>query len=188
MLDERSCPRHLLSSRFLTHYLRQTTSTGLAIESRIKSAQSEADGFLNTWVRALAQPRALLFNTASRTSITNVKLLMLAMLQVAQDDHEKFAFTPANFQEKLRPYVKGRETFLAPILFEDKPFAYTLSPNIAGKNLAQFAEPARTVAIYEADKDGKPLFRFDGKAVIGFIDGHVKLTTPQEAEALIWQP
>lgn len=120
--------------------------------------------------------------------MSNVKQLMLGMLQFAQDYDEKFAFTPVNFQEKLQPYTKSRKIFLAPTLDEDEPFAYTLNPEIAGKNLALFAEPARTVAIYEADKDGKLLARFDGRAVIGFVDGHVKLSTPEEAEKLIWKP
>lgn len=158
------------------------------LEAQIKAAQSGSDGFLNAWVRALSQPHALLFNTVTSASMSKVRQIMLGLLQFVQDYDGKLTFTPANFAEKLQPYTKSRDVFLAPILDEDTPFTYTLNPEIAGKKLAQFNEPAQTVAIYEADKDGKLLFRFDGKAVIGFMDGHVKLSTPEEAEKLIWKP
>jgi prepilin-type processing-associated H-X9-DG protein len=165
-----------------------TAETPEIIEARIKVLQSDADGYLSTWVRALTQPRFLLLNSISGNSMSRVKQILLGMLQFSQDFNEKFDFTPANFVEKLQPYVKSRDIFSAPSLGEDKPFTCTLNPEIAGKSLAAFNEVARTVAIYEADKNGKPLFRFEGKAVIGFVDGHVKLTSPEEAAMLIWKP
>jgi prepilin-type processing-associated H-X9-DG protein len=159
-----------------------------SLEANIKAAQSESDGFLNTWARTLSQPRVPNLQVASRISMSNLKQILLGMLQFAQDYDQKLLFTPANFAEKLQPYTKSRKIFLAPTLDQNDPFAYTLNPEVAGKSLGAFAQPSRTAAIYEADKDGKLLFRFDGKAVIGFVDGHVKLTSPEEAEKLMWKP
>lgn len=164
------------------------TTQFATFEARVKAAQSEPDGFLNSWARALSQPRALSMQAVSRVSMSNVKQLMLGIMQFAQDNDVKLAFTAENFQTKIMPYVKSNAIFLAPSLGEDEPFAYALNPNILGKGLGAFAEPARTVALYEAGPDGKLLARFDGKVVIGFVDGHVKLTSPQEAETLIWKP
>ena len=157
------------------------------LEANIQAARDESDGFLNTWARAIAQPRKLLLDATSRASRSNIKQLLLGVLMLSQDYNEKLAFTPADFQDKLQPYVKSRALFEAPILDEEKAFSYTLNPSIAGMALAAFSEPARTVAIYEADKDGKPLFRFDGKCAIGFMDGHVEMVTPEKAATLVWK-
>ena len=158
------------------------------LEANIQAARDESDGFLNTWARAIAQPRKLSLDATSRASMSNIKQLLLGVLQLSQDYDEKLAFTPANFQDKLQPYVKSRAIFVAPILDEDEAFSYTLNPAIAGVALAAFNEPARTVAVYEADREGKPLFRFDGKCAIGFMDGHVELVTPEKAATLVWKP
>jgi prepilin-type processing-associated H-X9-DG protein len=156
------------------------------IEAAVRAAQSETDGFLNAWARALSSPRQLLVRSAARASQQNIKQVLLGMMQLAQDYNETFAFTSDNFREKLLPYVKSETIFLAPVLDEEKEFAYALNPALAGKGLAQLDEPAQTVAIYEATPDGKALFRFDGKAVVGFADGHVALVAPGELNKLVW--
>ena len=86
------------------------------------------------------------------------------------------------------PYVKSRQVFRAPALDGEELSPYALNPAIAGKSLAQFDEPARTVALYEGGPDGQPVFRFGGKAVVGFVDGHVELVGPEEAAKLGLKP
>ena len=48
-------------------------------------------------------------------------------------------------------------------------------------------EPAETVMIYEG-KNGKLDFRHNGRATVGFADGHVKLTDAEGAKKLRWKP
>lgn len=158
-----------------------------AIEASTRLGQSEDDGFLNTWARVIAAPRAMLVGSTSRESMQNVKQVLLGIMQLAQDYDETYAFTPENFQEKVMPYVKSEQLFLAPTLDEDTPFAYALNPALAGQKMAALDEVAQTVAVYEADGEGKPLFRFGGKAVVGFADGHVALIGPEQAEKLTWK-
>jgi prepilin-type processing-associated H-X9-DG protein len=45
--------------------------------------------------------------------------------------------------------------------------------------------PDKTVLIYEG-KAGKPDYRHDDRAAIGFVDGHCKLVRPSETTALFW--
>ncbi len=164
-----------------------TQAQAQAIEAAARAAQSEEDGFLNTWARAMVQPHALLMHSVALSSMSNVKQILLGIIQLTQDYDEKFAFTTANFHDKVFPYIKSEQVFQAPAVDEDKPLAYTVNPTLAGKSLADLDEPAQTVAVYEAGPDGKPLFRFGGKAVIGFADGHVRLIGPEQAQNMTWQ-
>lgn len=157
-----------------------------AVEASVRTAQSEEDGLLNIWARALVAPREMLVASTARSSVQNVKQVLLGALQLTQDYDEKFAFTAANFREKVMPYVKNEALFLAPALDEEKAFAYAINPTLPGKSIAQIDEAAQTVAIYEATADGKVLYRFDGKAVVGFVDGHVALVGPEQAEKMVW--
>lgn len=159
-----------------------------AIEEATHAAQSEDDGFLNTWARAMLRPRDIIVRSIAQDSMSNVKQLGMYMLQLSMDNEETYAFTAANFQEMLQPYVKSASLFQAPTLDEDKAFAYKINPAIAGKSMASFDDPAHTVGIYEAGPDGQPLFRFGGKAVVGFMDGHVALVGPEEVQAAVWKP
>jgi prepilin-type processing-associated H-X9-DG protein len=51
--------------------------------------------------------------------------------------------------------------------------------------LSAVASPAKTVMIYEG-KAGKLDYRHNGRAVVGFMDGHCKLINADEAAGLIW--
>ena len=159
-----------------------------AIEEATRAAQSEDDGFLNTWARAMLRPRDILVRSTARDSLSNIKQLGLGIMQLSQDYDEVLSFSTANFQDRLMPYIKSTQLFLAPALDEDKAIAYAINPAIAGKSLASFDDVAHTVAIYEAGPDGRPLFRFNGKAAVGFMDGHAALVGPEEMPGLIEKP
>ena len=159
-----------------------------AIEEATHAAQSEDDGFLNTWARTMLRPRDILMRSVGQDSLSNIKQLGLGILQLSQDYDEVLSFSTADFQDRLMPYIKSTEVFQAPALDEDKAIAYAINPAIAGKSLASFDDVARTVAIYEAGPDGRPLFRFNGKAAVGFMDGHAALVGPEEMPGLIEKP
>lgn len=159
-----------------------------ALEDAALAAQSEDDGLLNTWARTMVQPHAVLMRAVSQSSLMNIKQLGLGVLQLSQDYDEVLSFTTANFQDRVMPYVKSTQVFLAPTLDEGKAFAYAINPAIAGRSLASFDDPAHTVAIYEAGPDGQPLFRFGGKAAVGFMDGHAELVGPDDVPGLVEKP
>ncbi len=157
-----------------------------ALEVLAQAGAGEGDGWVNAWARIVAQPRTLLAQSAADASIKNLKQLLASITRLAANNGQKYAFSTDDFFEKLLPYAGNKELFLAPPIDEAAAFAYTLNPGLAGLTRFQ-AEPAPVVALYEGGPDGKPLFRFAGRALIGFADGSVALVTPQQAAKLKWQ-
>jgi prepilin-type processing-associated H-X9-DG protein len=145
------------------------------------------DGFDNSISRAvymLAQKSELkLANEKAKVSMTNMKQLSLGVLMFAQDYDDRYAFAPQYLQEAILPYVKSKELFLVPGSQE----AYSFNANLSDQSIADLKEPSKTVMFYEG-ADEKPTFRYDGKAAIGFADGHVVLVSPEDAKNLIWKP
>ena len=160
-----------------------------AIEEKlVAEARDENDGFLNQWARILIQPRDLTVRVTSQNSMNNVKQLMLGILQLAQDYDERFAFNADNFVEKVMPYVKSEQLFQRPILDDEKSSRYSLNAALFGKSMADLDQPARTVAVYEGGEGKGGLnYRFNGRAVVGYADGHVGLLSPEQTDDLVWK-
>lgn len=131
----------------------------------------------------LAQKQALDAQLRAKPSLSNLKQLGLGVLQFVQDWDERFGFAPEYAREALMPYVKLEQVFLVPGSREP----YSFNGHLSDKVLAEINEVAKTVLFYEGT-DEKPIFRYDGKAAIGFVDGHVALVSPEEAKNLIWKP
>ena len=144
------------------------------------------ESFLSRLALYVAYPDVMLKWLSSEESMTQVKSLSLGLMQYLQDYDEKFAFTPETFKEAISPYIKDKALFTAPNDAPDTQ-SYAVNPNLPGRTLAQIAEPSKIVAIY-LGRDGKLVFRFDGKAVVGFADGHVELVDKAQAETLRWKP
>jgi len=53
-------------------------------------------------------------------------------------------------------------------------------------NAAGIQNPSTLVSIYQGH-DQKLDFKYDGHSVVGFMDGHVKAVTPEEAKNLRWK-
>lgn len=68
-----------------------------------------------------------------------------------------------------------------------RDLALALNPALVGVRIASVRRPAQTVMLFEG-ASGKPRFRHDGKAVVGFVDGHAARVTPEEARKLVWKP
>lgn len=149
-------------------------------------AEPQLDGKVEVLAYAafmLAQKQGPDAQLRAKPSLNNLKQLGLGVLQFTQDWDERFGFAPEYAREALMPYVKSSEVFLIPGSRE--PYAF--NGRLSDKLLTQVGEPARTVLFYEG-ADEKPIFRYDGKAAIGFVDGHVALVSPEEAKNLIWKP
>ena len=107
----------------------------------------------------------------------------MCVAQLSIDYDEVYAFEPRYLIEAITPYVGDPTVFQVP----DTNEIYTFNANLSGKNLTVVKDFARTVLFYEGQNE-KPIFRYDGKAAIGFADGHAELVTPEEAQKLIWRP
>ncbi|MFM7320497.1 MAG: hypothetical protein ACKO5K_03100 [Armatimonadota bacterium] len=112
----------------------------------------------------------------------NGKQLILSTLMYCQDYDE--VFPPRKWVEPLVPYFRNREVLTCPL---DPPgtVGYSLNPAVAGQPLSKIALMADTVVIYEG-RGGKLNFRHDGKATVGFADGHCVLVDARQAMELVW--
>ncbi len=116
---------------------------------------------------------------------TNVQQIDLALFQYAQDHNGKFP-PPAAYKNAVFPYVKSEAIFHCPA-DKDGPVAYALNANLQKVNLNDLAHPERVVTIYEG-RNQMLDFRHDGKAVVGFADGHDRALTAAQAQHLQWRP
>lgn len=132
----------------------------------------------------LAQKQVLqITGTPEEHSVENLKQLGLGVAQLVQDYDEVYAFAPRYLIEAVTPYVRNPTVFQIP----DTNEIYTFNANLSGLKLADINEVYQTVLFYEGQNE-TPVFRYDGKAAIGFADGHVALIAPDEARKLIWKP
>ena len=116
---------------------------------------------------------------------SNVKQIELGLVQYAQD-YNKYPPSAAGYKAAVFPYIKSEQVFHCP---DDSGGgeSYSFNTNLQGKNIAALNAPADTVMVYEGN--GQTLdFRHEGKAVVGFADGHVQVMTREEAKTLRWKP
>ena len=113
---------------------------------------------------------------ATEASLKNLKTLGTALMMYAQDydavlpPMKKYEKT----QEVILPYVKDLNAFTNP----DTKEPYKANPVISEISLAKIAEPAATVAFYEAGPAK------DGTRGVCFADGHAKRIKEDEWPAL----
>jgi prepilin-type processing-associated H-X9-DG protein len=118
--------------------------------------------------------------------LSNVKQIGLGVLMFIQDHDERYKFKAETYKKSIMPYIKNEAVFRCP---DDKSvgISYSFNANLAGIGLANLQYPADTVMIYEG-KNGKLDFRHNGKASVGFADGHAKLINAEGAKKLRWKP
>jgi prepilin-type processing-associated H-X9-DG protein len=105
-------------------------------------------------------------------SVNNLKQLGLALLQFAQDNNQTLprGTTDATLRKDLLQYTKTEQVFSHPGTGEP----YHFNASLAGAKLAAIANPAATVAFYEASNAP------DGTRGVAFVDGHVARLSPAE--------
>lgn len=118
--------------------------------------------------------------------LTNVKQLALGCIMFSADNDDILKLGSGTWAKSIMPYIKNKAVFTCPL---DKSGAasYSFNAELTGKNSAVIADPAKTVLLYEG-KNKKLDFRHDGRATVGFADGHVKLVKKEEAKDLKWKP
>lgn len=163
--------------------------------ARVSAAKPDVEpvGVVRQIATYLAYPQQAWGYIGGRISQQQVKQLCLGLMQYIFDWNEKFPPEVATWHEKIFPYVKNTSLFAAPGDAKRvpgdvvTPASYSLNPRLAGKKLADVQDASHTVAIYLGHNEQLD-FRFDGRTVVGFTDGHVGLLTLEEAKALRWNP
>lgn len=114
---------------------------------------------------------------------SNLKQLMLGILQYSQDYDEKLP--PANkWMDVIFPYVRSEAIMHCPALAEQgaKAYGYALNQNLGGISQSKLNDVAQTVAIYETDDLARNAYgvaderayRHMGGSNLAFADGHIK--------------
>lgn len=132
-----------------------------------------------------AHPKLALQNLMVRKAIAQLKLLGLGTLMLAMDENETYKLTPATFKEKIAPYAKDESAFTAPGDAAGT-VSYSFNSELVNLSLLSLKEPAKTVALY-LGKEKQLDYRFGGKGIVGFADGHVELIDAEAARRLRWK-
>lgn len=115
-------------------------------------------------------------------SLDNLRTLALGAIHMAQDFDDELVFLPEFQEEALQPYLKNPALWLVPGTTEK----FLFNGRLSGRDVDHFAAAARTILFYDG-ADGKPKFRFDGKAAVGFADGHAELIDTKQFKTLLWE-
>ena len=117
-------------------------------------------------------------------SVSKARQIALGILMYCQDYDEKFPSSAVGYKQQVFPYIKSDTVFTAP---PDPAGAvsYSFNRRLQAHAQAELSEVARTVLLYEGS-DEKPLYRYSGRTVIAFADGHVKLCSPEEVATFDW--
>lgn len=127
-------------------------------------------------------------NARLSSCLSNVRLIELGFVQYTQDHNGKLPSSAAAYKDAVFPYIKSEAVFRCPSQ-EGEGVAYSMNTNLQGKSLDDLAHPDKVVLIYEGQNQTLD-FRHDGKAVVGFADGHDKAMTQAQAQeqGLKWKP
>ena len=165
---------------------RQGKEWKLAVsEATRKSGQF---GVVELLVSICVEPEALLAIEAegkAEMALSNLKMISVAAMNHLTSKDDRFLLTPENWTKELEPFLKNRLILTSP--FDAKgTVSFSLNPNLAEETFSKLKNPEKTVLFFEG-KVGAPLFRNNGKALIGFADGSVRRLTPEQAKAILWK-
>jgi len=102
--------------------------------------------------------------------LSNIRQMNTALLCYVQDYDEEYPPVKADWEGVLEPYLRNRAVFACP---EDpEPPSYAMNRRLRSRALADVADPAGTVSVFESDDGRTVAYRHRGGAVYGFADGH----------------
>ena len=142
---------------------------GLALIAALANAQPTATRIENKAVAKIA------------SCIRAIEGFTDAALRYARA-HGRVFTVPKNVEKDLLPHAPGAYVFVCP--GSSKP--YSFNNKLAGKSIDSIKQKDRTIVAYEGAK-GKLVFKHDGKALVGLVDGTTKMVTAKEAKALLWK-
>lgn len=147
---------------------------------------SAFDSYLQRLITLIAYPGKTLVLQSQRQSAMQVRQLALGVKQFVQDNDEQYAFTPETVREQIKLYLRDEAVWTAPGDVAGT-VSYSFNPHLANVNEANIKFVSETVLFY-LGRDEKLDFRYDGKTVVGFADGHVELLNEEGTKKLRWKP
>ena len=81
----------------------------------------------------------------------------------------------------IDPYVGGESVMRCPLMGEGEGSGYVYPEHLWGKNVGDIENPSKTVLLM----DGAP--RHEGKRVVAFADGHLKVSAEEDVQKLLDQ-
>ncbi len=121
----------------------------------------------------------------SISSLSNLKQIGTGVVMYIQDYDEVLPSPAAKYKDLLMPYLKDEKLFHAPAAPKTEKESYTFNTNLQGIGMEKLSNPSQTIMIYEG-KNGKPDYRYEGKTVIAFADGHARLCSEEEVARFLW--
>lgn len=123
---------------------------------------------------------------ASKTvALSNMKQIAIGTLMYAADWNDILKMSPTTAKEKIMPYLKNQEIFKDPATGKSDVYVFNNRLTNVPFNYVQY--PAETV-LWSLGAQGALLYPYDGKTVVAFADGHVKLLGKEEVAKLRWTP
>ncbi|HUT73747.1 MAG TPA: DUF4190 domain-containing protein [Armatimonadota bacterium] len=127
--------------------------------------------------------------------LSQAKQVSLGALMYARDHDDKLP--PAEtWSDSLMPYVRDASTFVCPEA-PNLRSGYAYNRDLSNLTLGDIGDPPRTVLIFESSLGwngaggAEALLsppRHDGRNVVSFADGSVRLVRALEQAQLLWQP
>lgn len=148
--------------------------------------QSPDVGIVRRIATYLAFPRQAAQWLGLPISQSQAKQLSLGVMQLLQKAGGKYQFDPENFKEKITPYLRNANLLTAPGDAAGQQ-SFGFNPYLSGKKLADIEESAQTVLLY-LGRDEKLDFRYNGKTIVAFADGHIEAIDAERAKTLRWKP
>ncbi|CAN5682895.1 hypothetical protein BH11ARM2_BH11ARM2_38010 [soil metagenome] len=118
-------------------------------------------------------------------SLSNLKQIALATLMLIQDEKDVYKLTARDAKKRVMPYIKNEKIFTDP--GAGRSDVYAFNGALAGKTFNSLEAPAETV-VWSLGPKGKLLFPYEGRTVVAFADGHVKILSREKAAMLRWEP
>ena len=169
--------------------LTQVGGNWLIVPDASKVQDNRAPDMVNALAYVLTDAKTFTrARDAARSSycLSNVKQMSTGAMMLSQDNDETFKLKADSYKKSLMPYIKSEAVFKCPA-DPSGGVSYSFNSALAGLNYAKIKSPAETVMIYEG-KNGKLEFRHDGRAAVGFADGHAKMVNAEGAKKLRWKP
>lgn len=147
---------------------------------------TKESGMTTLLATEIAYPEKMQTQFHLSKSENNVKQISLGLMQYVEDYDQQIHLNPQNYEDGLMPYIQSEALFTAP---GDAPgtVSYDINPNLEGLNVQSIQKPSELVAIYQGHNQ-KLDFKYNGYSVVGFMDGHVKAVSAEEAKNLRWKP
>ncbi len=136
---------------------------------------------------ALVKPvcaAAMQMNVRHERCMSNVRILVVAACGYSEDHGG--VLPSEGWREELGPYLNDAAVLACGEA--QGASSYALNPALYGAKLADIADTARTVLVFETDDGKTPAFRHHGGSNVGFADGHVKWLKPEQlaGDDVLW--